>query len=130
MNTEEPIKYPIKKLTTAKKIIFALGQLGWALASFAPGNLLVYFYMPPDTGVVMFPPRIYQGFVLGFLTVIGLAFGTGRLFDAITDPLIAGLSDRSKSRIGKKKSFFSLVFSLSVSSLFLFSRRRSAVTVS
>jgi glycoside/pentoside/hexuronide:cation symporter, GPH family len=92
-------------LTLSKKIIFALGQLGWALASYAPGNLLVYFYLPPNTGAEVFPARIYQGYVLGFLTLIGLAFGAGRLFDAITDPLIAGLSDRSRSRLGKRRKF-------------------------
>ncbi len=95
----------LQKLPLSKKIIFALGQLGWALASYAPGNLLVYYYMPPETGGAIFTPRIYQGFVLGFLTVIGLAFGASRLFDAVTDPLIAGLSDRSKARSGSRKKF-------------------------
>jgi len=65
--SNKPTYSPIKKLSTAKIIVFALGQPGWALASFAPGNLLVYLYMPPDTGVITFPARIYQGYVLGFV---------------------------------------------------------------
>jgi Na+/melibiose symporter-like transporter len=99
----------LESLPLSKKILFALGQLGWSLASYAPGMLLVYFYMPPDTGsTAVFPQRIYQGAILGIFTVIGLAFGVGRLFDAITDPLIAGLSDRCKSPKGRRKKFLSI----------------------
>ncbi|AEV28026.1 Na+/melibiose symporter-like transporter [Sphaerochaeta pleomorpha str. Grapes] len=99
----------IETLPFSKKILFALGQLGWSLASYAPGMLLVYFYMPPETGSsTVFPQRIYQGAILGIFTIIGLAFGVGRLFDAITDPLIAGLSDRCNSKKGKRQKFLRL----------------------
>ena len=97
-----------QRLSLSKKILFALGQLGWALTSYAPGTLLVYFYMPPESGAVTFEPRIYQGYVLGILTVIGLAYGVGRLFDAITDPLIAGMSDRNRSSFGKRRIFLAM----------------------
>lgn len=96
-------------LPLSKKIIFALGQLGWALTSYAPGMLLVYFYLPPNGSAGQtFPPRIYQGYIFGVLTIIGLAYGVGRLFDAITDPLIAGLSDRSRSKLGKRRIFLAV----------------------
>lgn len=119
-----------QRLPLSKKIIFSLGQLGWALASFAPGNLLVYFYMPPETQANMFPARIYQGYVLGILTIIGLAFGVGRLFDAITDPLIAGLSDRSKARMGKRKIFLSIsVLPFALFSLLVFTPPNAGYSV-
>lgn len=98
----------MSQLPLTRKILFSLGQFGWSLASYAPGMLLVYFYMPPETGGEIFPVRIYQGAVLGVLTIIGLAFGTGRLFDAVTDPLIAGLSDRSRSPMGRRRKFLSV----------------------
>lgn len=99
----------IETLPLSKKILFSLGQLGWSLASYAPGMLLVYFYMPPETGSsAVFPQRIYQGAILGIFTIIGLAFGVGRLFDAVTDPLIAGLSDRCDSKKGKRQKFLRL----------------------
>ncbi len=109
-------------LPLSKKIIFALGQLGWALTSYAPGMLLVYFYMPPEgTGVETFPPRIYQGYVLGILTIIGLAYGVGRLFDAITDPLIAGLSDKSQSKLGRRRLFLAIsVLPFALTSILVF----------
>lgn len=98
-----------ESLPLSKKIIFALGQLGWALTSYAPGMLLVYFYLPPEAeGVTVFPARIYQGYVLGVFTLIGLAFGVSRLFDAVTDPLIAGISDKNNSRFGRRRIFLAL----------------------
>ncbi len=96
--------------------MYAFGQFGWSLASFAVGSKLVYFYLPPP-GIAFGPfiiqenvvPIIRSGAsVLFGLTVIGLVFALGRLFDAITDPLIAGLSDRSRSKFGKRRSFMAL----------------------
>lgn len=91
-----------------KKLMYALGQLGWSLTSFAVGNLLVYFYLPPETGTTSFPPFFYQGAVIGALTIIGLIFALGRLFDAITDPVIAGLSDRGTFKFGRRRSFLAI----------------------
>ena len=54
----------VEKLPFSKKIIYALGQLGWSLASFAVGNALVYFYLPPDTGEKTFPAFFNQGAIL------------------------------------------------------------------
>ncbi|MFP4364186.1 MAG: MFS transporter [Spirochaetia bacterium] len=89
-----------------KKLMYAAGQFGWCIASYGVGNLLTYFYMPPEsTGEAVFPVYIFQGSIFLGLTIIGvLAFG-GRVFDAITDPIIAGLSDRSTSKFGKRRTF-------------------------
>ncbi|MCX7679055.1 MAG: MFS transporter [Spirochaetes bacterium] len=101
--------YHIETLPLWKKIMYALGQFGWSLGSFSVGNLLVYFYLPPENGQqTIFPPFIYQGYVFGVLTIIGIIFAFGRLWDAITDPLIAGLSDRSKSSFGRRRTFLAI----------------------
>ena len=106
----------VENLPLWKKWMYALGQFGWSLASFAVGSKLVYFYLPPP-GVDMGPfvpqgnvlPLIRSGGTVLFgLTIIGLVFASGRLFDAITDPLIAGLSDRSTLRLGKRRSFMAM----------------------
>ena len=95
--------------TASVIFIYALGQLGWSLAGFAAANLLVYFYMPPETGAAQaFPTFIYQGAILGVLTVIGLLNSGVRLFDAVTDPLIASWSDRMQSKFGKRKSLMAI----------------------
>ncbi|MFP4618902.1 MAG: MFS transporter, partial [Spirochaetaceae bacterium] len=95
-------KVHAEKLPFWKKIIYALGQFGWSLASYGVANLLVYFYNPPTQNggdTRMFPVFI------GAAAVIGVAGGISRLFDAITDPIIAGLSDRSESPLGRRRKF-------------------------
>lgn len=93
----------------SQKIIFALGQLGWSLAVFSVANLLVYFYMPPEEGTeAMFPTFIFQGAIIGSLTLVGLINFGGRAFDAITDPLIASWADRKESKFGKRKALMAI----------------------
>lgn len=98
-----PIRPPLGVL-----ILYATGQLGWSLASFAVGNLLVYFYMPPEQGEPIFPPLIFQGAVLGLLTLIGIVSAGGRVLDGIVDPLVANWSDRKQSSFGKRRWFMLL----------------------
>lgn len=96
-----PISMPLWK-----KILYSGGQFGWSLCSFGIASLLPYFYMPPETATdPIFPTYIFQGAIMGIATIIGLISSSGRLFDAITDPIIAGWSDRSKSRLGKRRVF-------------------------
>lgn len=85
-----------------KKIMYALGQLGWSLASYGVANLLVYFYSPPTKEGAS--SAIFPIFV-GIAAIIGVAGGVSRLFDAVTDPLIAGWSDRSESKLGRRRKF-------------------------
>lgn len=92
----------------APVLIYALGQLGWSLGSFGVGNLLVYFYMPPEQGDPMFPAFIYQGPVLAVFTLIGIVSAGGRLLDALIDPFIANWSDRKSSVLGKRRWFLLL----------------------
>ncbi len=97
----------MKKLTKGKMWCFAIGQFGWSLLSALITNWLVYFYQP-DTeqiaqGQVLFIP---QGrVILGIATIIGGIAALGRIFDAVTDPLIANLSDRSRNPRGRRIPF-------------------------
>ncbi len=96
----------VEELPLWKKIMWAVGQFGWSLTTFAVFNLLTYFYMPPETGGSSeIPSLIFQGAIIGVVTIIGLASFGGRIFDIITDPLIAGISDRSLSRWGRRRFF-------------------------
>ena len=93
-------------LPTRVILIYALGQLGWSLNSYAVGNLLVYFYLPPEQGQQAgFPTFIYAGAVLGVFTLIGILSAAGRMLDAFIDPLIANWSDRKQSKWGKRRWF-------------------------
>lgn len=99
-----------EKLPPWKLVIFSLGQLGWSLASYGVSNLVMYFYMPPeDSGAHrIFPPFIFEGAVLGLLTIIGLINFGARAFDALTNPLLASWSDRSRARMGRRRFFMAL----------------------
>ncbi|MFA6937886.1 MAG: MFS transporter [Treponema sp.] len=94
-------------LTKKKTWLFAIGQFGWALLSGLIGSWLVYFYQPDDAsiaaGQTVFIP---QGRVIfGVLTIIGIITAAGRIFDAITDPLVASMSDKCKSPLGRRMPF-------------------------
>lgn len=88
------------------KVAYALGQFGWSLILGLVNIWLVWFYNPPqgEAGAVsiLFIP---QNRFLGFLTVIGIITMIGRLIDAVTDPWIATLSDRSNHPKGRRISF-------------------------
>lgn len=96
----------MKKLPPLKVFLFAMGQFGWSLCSFGVGQLMNYFYMPPESGkVALFPKYIHTGRILGFLTVLGIITAIARAFDALTNPLIANWSDRNTSRLGRRTFF-------------------------
>ena len=100
----------MKRLTKKQMIIFAIGQLGWSLLSGIISAWLVTYYLPTggatgDTaaGATQY---ILPGLVIGgFMTVLGLITALSRIFDAVTDPLIASLSDRSKNPRGRRIPF-------------------------
>ncbi len=84
-------------------ILYSIGQLGWSILMGLINTYLVWFYLPPEKANL--PELIPQGEILGFLTIIGLITMSGRLLDAVTDPVVATLSDRSSSKIGRRISF-------------------------
>jgi GPH family glycoside/pentoside/hexuronide:cation symporter len=95
-----------KKIATNKVLwIFAIGQLGWSILAGIISNWLVFFYQPSKeelaNGQMTFIP---QGTFIG-LTVIGIITAVGRIFDAVTDPFIAGKSDSLKHRLGRRIPF-------------------------
>ncbi len=93
---------------TRKKIwCYATGQFGWAMLSGMISNWLVYFYQPSEEMVGQ-GHRLFiaQGLViLGIATAVGAITAASRIFDAVTDPLVAGLSDRLKHRDGRRIPF-------------------------
>lgn len=97
----------MKKLSTKKMWLFAVGQFGWAMLSGLISNWLVYFYQPDAASQAAGQPLyIPQGrVILGVFTIIGAITALGRIFDAVTDPWIASLSDRCKSKAGRRIPF-------------------------
>ena len=98
-----------KPITNKLLWIFAVGQFGWSLLSGIVANWMVYYYtgtpdeQNPLTGI--FASGITQHPIVFKLTLFGLVLAVGRIFDAITDPLIAGWSDRAKYKGGRRIPF-------------------------
>ena len=103
----------LKPITNKLLWIFAIGQFGWSLLSGIVSNWMVYYYtgspdaQNPNTGI--FASGITQNPILFKLTLFGLVLAVGRIFDAVTDPLIAGWSDRSNYKGGRRIPFMRTV---------------------
>ncbi|MEM7111692.1 MAG: MFS transporter [Chloroflexota bacterium] len=93
-------------LPLSKQITYALGQLGWSILVNLIGLMLVYFYLPPETAGLPF--FITQVVFLGVLNVLTIVAASGRLVDAITDPLIASYSDRFDHKRGRRIPFMAI----------------------
>ena len=120
-----------KRLTKKQMIIFAIGQLGWSLLSGIISAWFVTFYLPSkgdiQAGATQF---IVPGLIIGgFMTVLGLITALSRIFDAVTDPLIASLSDRSKNPRGRRIPFMQFAaIPLSVVTVLLFCAPVNAIS--
>ncbi len=105
----------MKRLTKKQMWIFAVGQLGWSLLGGIISAWLVAFYLPTQDNKhpeffsgteIPFFTLIAPGLVIGgFLTIIGLITALCRVWDAVSDPLIANLSDNSKNPKGRRFPF-------------------------
>ncbi len=97
----------MKRLSKKQMIIFAIGQLGWSMLSGIIGAWLVTFYLPTSADIANGATQyIVPGLIIGgFMTVLGLITALSRIFDAVTDPLVASLSDRSKNPKGRRIPF-------------------------
>lgn len=78
-------------------------MLGWSIMINIIAVMLIYFYIPPNnSGMGQLIP---QATVLGIFTLLSLIAASGRLIDAVTDPLIAFWSDRSHHPRGRRIPF-------------------------
>ena len=104
----------MKRLTKKQMWIFAVGQLGWSILGGIISAWLVAFYLPTKDkdglhfsgSDIDFYTIITPGLIIGgFLTIIGLITALCRIWDAVSDPLIANLSDNSKNKKGRRMPF-------------------------
>lgn len=91
----------MKKVNTSLIVRLCLPQFAVGFFTTMLNNYLIYFYQPSkESGI---PNLIPQGrIILGVLTVIGLIKAVGHIIDAVTDPLIAASSDKSKNKNGRR----------------------------
>lgn len=90
-------------LPFSRAVAYAAGMLGWSIVIGIIVNYLVYIYLPPeDAGL---PELIPNMMLFGIVSIIGIITMGSRFLDAVTDPWIASLSDRSRSPRGRRISY-------------------------
>lgn len=93
------------------KIMYSLGQAGWNLANSCLMLLVIYFYIPPIVdGQSIFPEFVERKFVFLSFTTVGLLMFFGTIISAVFDILMGPVSDRSKFRFGRRRSFLAIAF--------------------
>ncbi len=97
----------MKKITNKVLWLFAVGQFGWSLLAGIISNWMVYYYTDETNGI--FGGHVTTTAIFLGLTLFGLITAVGRVFDAITDPLIASWSDRSSFKGGRRIPFMRAV---------------------
>lgn len=90
-------------MPVARRILYAIGSSGWQITDRIIFVVAVYFYLPPDGRGL--DTQVSQEIFLGGLTVYGVASLVGRFFDAVADPFVGFASDRSRARLGRRRSF-------------------------
>lgn len=101
-------KLKLEKIQGARKFFYILSAGGFSLLESLFLTFYAEFLLPasekisPDGGLIQFIP---EGTFLFVFTTMGLIMLFGRLVDAVADPAIAYMSDRSKSPFGRRKIF-------------------------
>ena len=124
-----------KPITNKVLWIFAVGQFGWSLLSGIISTWLVHLYTGSadkflDTNGIM-SQFITQRPLIASITLFGIITAVGRLFDAVTDPLIASWSDRSNYKGGRRIPFLkaaAVPFTLLTVAVFVLPRTNSVPT--
>ncbi len=94
----EPAPYPRRVV-----VGLCLGHGGMSVLINLIAILVVYFYLPPESAGL--PDLVTDATFFHVLNAIVLIAAAGRLLDAVTDPLIASGSDRSRHRLGRRIPF-------------------------
>ena len=100
VNTPAPRPFPLWRI-----ILFSLGYCGNIIIGTVAG-LATYFYFPPESGQADFP----QYLSTGTGAVFGIIMFIAGLLPAFLGPFVASWSDRSRSRLGRRRVFLVISF--------------------
>jgi len=94
---------PAAKLTLGKQLAYACGMVGWSIMTNLIIVMLPYFYLPPSNAGLV--PLVPQLMLFGVVNILSVIAASGRFVDALFDPFIASLSDKSKNPQGRRIPF-------------------------
>lgn len=87
----------------ARRVLYALGSTGWQITDRIVVSIAIFFYLPPEGQNLV--PQVSEEIFFAGLTVFGAASLIGRVFDAAADPVVGFGSDRSRSRMGRRRAY-------------------------
>jgi len=92
-----------ERLSLRRRLAYALGAPGFQITDRIVVAIAIFYYLPPgDSDLV---PQVSEATFLGVLTTFGAARLLGGLVDSLADPLVGWASDRSRSRLGRRRVF-------------------------
>ena len=109
-----------KTLTKGQMIRYCLSDVAKGLFNGMIANYLLYFFQP--TAISGIPTLLPQSKLFGFITIMALLTGFGKVVDAITDPLVASLSDKCTHKDGRRTPFMKIAaipYAVSVLMIFM-----------
>lgn len=93
----------MRKLPKRKMYRYCLADIAKGLFNGMIGNYLLYFFQPTVKSGL--PVLLPQNKLFGFITVMALITAVGKIVDAVTDPLVASLSDKCMHKDGRRMPF-------------------------
>jgi GPH family glycoside/pentoside/hexuronide:cation symporter len=107
LSATEPHPGSEDRVGLTRTLLYAVPAVGLA----APLFVVQFFFMKYGTDVLLLPPA-----------VVALIFLVGRLWDAVSDPIAGSLSDRTRTRLGRRRPWlFSAIVPLALAALAIFS---------
>ena len=108
-----------KQLPKSKMYRYCLADIAKGLFTGMISNYLLYFFQPTVKSGI--PQLLPQNKLLGYITIMALITGLGKIVDAVTDPMVASLSDRCTHKSGRRMPFLrgaAIPYALSVLLIF------------
>lgn len=106
-------------LPKRKMYRYCLADIAKGLFNGMIGNYLLYFFQPTvKSGLPILLP---ENKLLGFITIMALITAIGKIVDAVTDPIVASLSDKCTHKSGRRMPFLryaAIPYALSVLLIF------------
>jgi GPH family glycoside/pentoside/hexuronide:cation symporter len=97
---------PREKLPLSRQFAYAAGMMGWSILTNTIIVMLPYYYLPPSNAGLI--PLVPQLLLLGVVNIMSVIAASGRLIDAVYDPFIASLSDKSTNPKGRRIPFMKM----------------------
>ena len=99
----------MEELKGSRLFFYNLSSAGHAIFERIFVVYTLIFFLPPDeyTKIIGYNMKVFlpDNLIFGLIPIFGIILILGRVVDAVADPIIASLSDRSKSKIGRRRVF-------------------------